>query len=283
MGRASWIAVDWRSARLWVIGPDGAVIAEADAKPGELSPGEDEAALRRLLSPYLPETGQISVLVCGLPGAGHIDTPCEIGRAAPELRAGVELHILPGVAQRNPPDVMLGEETQVAGLLAERPDFDGIVCLPGAHTKWVHVSAREIVSFRSFMTGELASLLSGQSTLQHTVADGAAWDEAAFLDAVSDAMSSPQDLTARLFGLRAAALLGDTSDARARLSGLLIGMELAGARPYWLGQNIVLIGAPALSALYESALLAQGVPVSRADPTEMTLKGLRRAHDEARA
>ena len=54
---------------------------------------------------------------------------------------------------------MRGEETQIAGFLSEFPGFDGVVCLPGTHTKWVHLSAGEIVSFRTFMTGELFGLL----------------------------------------------------------------------------------------------------------------------------
>ena len=58
---------------------------------------------------------------------------------------------------------MRGEETQIAGFLALNPKFDGVICLPGTHTKWVHISAGEIVSFRTFMTGEMFALLSQQS------------------------------------------------------------------------------------------------------------------------
>jgi 2-dehydro-3-deoxygalactonokinase len=69
---------------------------------------------------------------------------------------------------------------------------------------------------------------------------GAGWDEAAFDTAGDDALSQPERPGARLFSLRAEGLIaGLTPDAaRARLSGLLIGMELAAARPYWLGQPV---------------------------------------------
>jgi 2-keto-3-deoxy-galactonokinase len=49
------------------------------------------------------------------------------------------------------------------------PGFDGILCLPGTHAKWVQISAEEVVSFQTFMTGELFDLLS-HSVLRHSVA-----------------------------------------------------------------------------------------------------------------
>ena len=70
--------------------------------------------------------------------------------------------VVPGVAQYGEsPNVMRGEETQIAGFLSLNPGFDGVICLPGTHTKWAQVSAGEVVSLRSFMTGELFALLSG--------------------------------------------------------------------------------------------------------------------------
>ena len=57
------------------------------------------------------------------------------------------LFIVPGLSQASPPDVMRGEETQIAGFLAAHPGFDGVLCLPGTHTKWVHLSAGEVVEF----------------------------------------------------------------------------------------------------------------------------------------
>jgi hypothetical protein len=73
---------------------------------------------------------------------------------------------------------MRGEETQIAGFLAQNPGFDGVLCLPGTHTKWVHISAGEVVSFRSFMTGELFATVGPHSVLRHSVGEG--WDDAAF-------------------------------------------------------------------------------------------------------
>jgi 2-dehydro-3-deoxygalactonokinase len=132
------------------------------------------------------------------------------------------------------------------------------------------------------MTGELFSLLSRHSVLRHGVApDG--WDEGAFAAAVADALSHPERTSASLFTIRAEGLIGQLSpeSARARLSGLLIGMELAGARPYWLGTEVAIIGASRVARAYTSALSEQGVAVTLADVGDMTRAGLAASVAEA--
>jgi 2-dehydro-3-deoxygalactonokinase len=257
---------------------------------GTLSRDGFEPALLDLAGDLLG-AGKTPVIVCGMAGsrqgwaeAKYVATPCTppgIDRAThvPTNDPRLSVHILPGVKQTSPADVMRGEETQIAGFLALNPKFDGVICLPGTHTKWVHISAGEIVSFRTFMTGEMFALLSQQSVLRHTVA-GDGWDATAFADAVSTAMSNTSDLAARLFSIRAEGLLNDlhADQARARLSGLLIGAELTAARPYWLGQHVALIGDDKLCKAYADALGAQGLPVERTDPERMTLEGLKAAY-----
>jgi 2-dehydro-3-deoxygalactonokinase len=189
------------------------------------------------------------------------------------------VRVIPGLKQNAPADVMRGEETQIAGFLAMNAGWDGVICLPGTHTKWVHVSAGEVVSFQTFMTGEQFALLSGQSVLRHSV-DTDGWDKEAFNDALNDSISRPERMAANLFNLRARDLLAGQSKetARARLSGLLIGAELAAARPFWLGQQVAVVGATNLSQIYANALAVQGVPATVADGARMTLAGLQAAY-----
>ncbi|MEM7317841.1 MAG: 2-dehydro-3-deoxygalactonokinase [Pseudomonadota bacterium] len=186
----------------------------------------------------------------------------------------LRVHVVPGLKQPKPAEVMRGEETQIAGFLSLNPRWDGVICLPGTHTKWAQISAGEVVSFRTAMTGEMFALLSEKSVLRHSVAEG--WDDEAFHDAVDRAMSRPESLMTDLFGLRAQDLLHAQSSAvgRGRLSGLLIGAELAAVKPYWIGQQLAVIGASGLSGIYAKALDRQGVPVTIADGTKMTLAGL---------
>jgi 2-dehydro-3-deoxygalactonokinase len=179
--------------------------------------------------------------------------------------------------------VMRGEETQILGVLAQDPDFDGVICLPGTHTKWAHVSAGEVVSFQTAMTGEMFALLVEKSVLRHSVG-GSGLDLDAFDAAIAETLSRPERLAQSLFGIRAASLLADQSDsvARGRLSGLLIGAELAATRPYWLGREIAIAGAPVLSAFYARALKSQGVSVTVKPGDDLTLHGLRLAYETQR-
>lgn len=286
----SWIAVDWGTSNLraWAMGPNGAVLAEAtsDDGMGKLTRDGFEPTLLRLIAPWLGD-GTTTVIACGMVGsrqgwheAPYRTTPCTpldaaALVAAPTSDPRLRVCLAPGLRQMTPADVMRGEETQIAGALALTPGFDGVLCLPGTHSKWVHVSAGEVVSFQTFMTGELFALLSEHSVLRHGM-QGGGWDDAAFDTALSDALSRPERIGARLFSLRAEGLIAGLSAAaaRSRLSGLLIGVELAGAKPYWLGQPVALIGAETLSATYARALKAQGAEPRLLSATDCTLAGL---------
>ena len=284
-----WIAVDWGTTRLraTAMGAGGPLAhAQTEDGMGQLAPADFEPTLLALITPWLTAK-TIPVLACGMVGSrqGWVEakyraTPCTPVEAsalthAPTQDPRISVHIAPGLRQNTPPDVMRGEETQIAGALVLTPDFDGVFCLPGTHSKWVHVSAGEVVSFQTFLTGEMFALLASQSVLRHSIApDG--FDPAAFDDALSDALSRPDRIAARLFTLRAQSLLSgpDPVGARSRLSGLLIGIEMAAAKPYWLGQPVTLIGAPTLCAHYARALAAQGVTPAILSASDCTLAGL---------
>src|SRR5690606_1374626 len=123
----------------------------------------------------------VPVVICGMAGArqgwfeaGYVDLPARLAAlsAACVRVAGArrDLRIVPGRAQRGPdPDVIRGEETQLLGLLRERPAFTGLVALPGTHSKWVHVEAGAVIGFSTCLTGELYALLSENSILRHSL------------------------------------------------------------------------------------------------------------------
>ncbi|PVA09968.1 hypothetical protein DC366_09845 [Pelagivirga sediminicola] len=131
----------------------------------------------------------------------------------------------------------------IAGVMADQPDWEGIALLPdGAAggdgiTHWVHVSAREIVSFQGAATGRIAAALGARLD--------AAIDEAA----LNDTLSRPERLAAQIYA-------ADLSGAEAALAGHLLGAELASMRPYWLGQSVRIVGP---DAAYGAALRQQGV------------------------
>ena len=101
-----------------------------------------------------------------------------------------------------------------------------------------------------------------------------------FTNAIDDAISRPAAIAAKLFALRAQSLIATLPPeaARARLSGLLIGLELAAARPYWLGAQVAVLGDTEVAQAYCTALTAQGSPVTVTSTERMTLDGLKSAY-----
>ena len=138
------------------------------------------------------------------------------------------------------------------------------------------------MSFRTVMTGELFALLAESSVVANTVASDD-WDQTAFAAAVDEGMTGPEALTSKIFSLRADHLLNgpDEGVRKARLSGWLIGLELAATRPYWLGQRVVLLGESGLVAIYEAALRHVGQFPEKVDGNRLTLLGLQRAYRSA--
>ncbi|MEJ6390440.1 2-dehydro-3-deoxygalactonokinase [Gymnodinialimonas ulvae] len=289
---ADWIAVDWGTThlRVWAMRGQTAVAeASSDDGMGTLERDGFEPALLELIEPWLGQK-RINAIVCGMAGARqgwfeapYVAVPATPGALTPvrvpTQDARLNVRIIPGLSQAKPADVMRGEETQIAGFLVAQPGFDGVLCLPGTHAKWVYISAGEVVSFQTCMTGELFQLLAEKSVLRHSVT-GEGEDNAAFAEAVSDTLSRPERLAQRLFALRAENVLNDLSGAtaRVRLSGYLIGAELAATKPYWLGQEVAIAGSPSLNAAYAAALETQGVVAQTIDAGPLTRAGLARVH-----
>lgn len=284
--KAEWIAVDWGTSnmRAWAMGGGDTVLARASSAKGmgQLRPEEFEAALLETVGDWLGDRPTL-VIACGMVGArqgwaeaayARVPTPpiaASITRA-PVTDPRIAVFIVPGVSQAEPADVMRGEETQIAGFVARHGD--GVVCLPGTHSKWVAVEGGRIARFRTAMTGEVFALLSQNSVLRHSVV-GEDWDDAAFAAGIAAALDDPAILT-QLFSIRAESLLAGATAGQswARLSGLLIGAELAGTDAFWRQGKVSLIGAPRLSGLYRQALEIAGGQAELLDGEEMTLAGL---------
>ncbi|TCL08317.1 2-dehydro-3-deoxygalactonokinase [Shimia isoporae] len=289
MSSVAFVAVDWgtSSFRAWAVGFDGAVCAHhSDAQGmGSLTPPEFSPVLETALD-QIGVGASVPVVACGMVGAaqGWIDVPYMAidegleklaDRAQEAPGTARKVFILPGVKQSVPFNVMRGEETQIAGFLQSQPDFSGVICLPGTHSKWVVVADGQIQYFWTAMTGEMFGLLSSRSVLRHSMA-GSGWDQANFEAACSCALAEPEVVAMKIFEIRAEALLTGPAPeaARARLSGLLVGFELAATRKLWDKQPVHLIGAPELMRNYTEALSHVNVVATCNDATALTLGGL---------
>lgn len=297
MPNAAWIAVDWGTSkvRAWALAPDGAVIAERVSQKGmgRLTPTDYEPVLLELVDAFLDPDDITEVVICGMAGArqgwveaAYKQVPCALDGSgsvtAPTSDRRLRVRIVPGLSQAVPPDVMRGEETQLAGYLSSTAGDSGIVCLPGTHTKWVELSEGHVRQFRTVMTGEIFALLAEGSVLRHSVGEG--WNDEAFAAAVKAAWAQPASVAAELFSIRAQSLLGESDAAanRSKLSGLLVGQELAATQALWAGREVTVIGAPSLGATYVSALAAVGCAARAVDGADTALAGLRDAYDRLR-
>jgi 2-dehydro-3-deoxygalactonokinase len=135
---------------------------------------------------------------------------------------------------------MRGEETEILGLFANGQYADvaenGLVILPGTHSKHVRLRKRQITDFTTYMTGELFEVLAGHSILRASVGEqGEASSSllndpaarAGFIEGIQAA--SKQGLVRNLFQTRTRTVLHSVRAAANRwyLSGLLIGAEIA--------------------------------------------------------
>jgi 2-dehydro-3-deoxygalactonokinase len=294
MTEPAYVAVDWgtSSFRLWLIDRTGAVLAERRSGEGMLAAAKTGfAAVLQSHLAAVEAPAHLPVLVCGMAGAktgwveaGYVDTPAPLAavlkQAARVPGEARDIRILPGIAQRDAkaPDVMRGEETQLLGALGLDVVGEALVCMPGTHSKWVRLKDGTVAHFSTFMTGELFSVVSGETILSLAVAGAEdAEDVASFQTAVKAAYDAPAFAANFLFGARSRQLLfgGTPAAARETLSGTLIGVELAaglsGAVPK---TGITLIASGRLAALYRLAFDALSVTVQPIDADEAVRRGL---------
>lgn len=287
-----WIGVDWGTTNLraWHVDPDGEVMAHRRSGDGaaSLSPDGFERSLLMLCNDWFDNARITPVIVSGMAGAAegwmpapYRSIPCrplapDCAISPPVRDPRLRVSIIAGLAQHQPThDVMRGEETQIGGVLVTQPQFDGVACLPGTHTKWVLIRHGEVVQFRSSMTGEIFELLRTYSTLRGLI-HNAPIDEEEFDAALDDGFSHPHSLLADLFAIRASALLSDLAPtiAVSRLSGLLIGCELSGCQSYWQHHPLTLIGDSKVCALYRRGLSRLGITAMTHDVETATIAGL---------
>lgn len=266
------IGIDWgtSSLRAFRLAADGTVLDRREASRGitQVHDGRFVDTLRDIAGDWLTK-GEQRVLLAGMIGSrqGWVEAPYLPCPAGPDELAAALVRVpsddatillVPGLAdtdEAGTPEVMRGEETQLAGL----PDLlkaDGLACLPGSHSKWARIAGGRIAGFRTYLSGEAFAALRGGTILGRMMTDGPT-DETAFDRGVARA-ADPGHLLHHLFGVRTLGLAGRLAEAESAsyLSGLLIGHEVRAAMPS--GASVHLVGAPALCALYARAVAICG-------------------------
>ncbi len=275
------IAVDWGTSnfRGFRLNQEGTVLARLSSPRGilRIEDAHFEEALREEVAVWLAE-GEKRILLCGMIGSrqGWVEAkylPCPAGiedlaNAVIQVPfAGAEVWLIPGVigsdigSDGGPdagpdavgvPEVMRGEETAAMGMV-DACGGAGLACFPGTHSKWIHLRDRKIVSFATWMTGEIYSALRQCTILERTMTKDTPIDESAFHDGVARSADSG-GLLHHLFGVRTLALMGQMKQTASSsyLSGLLIGHEVRAAMPR--GGTVHLAGTRELCSLYAQTI-----------------------------
>ena len=281
------IAVDWGTTnrRVFVFDPEGRVIDRFADGAGVLSIRSEE--FPPVITMLRDRCGDRPMLLAGMIGsnrgwieAPYVDCPTTIDGLAARLVAvdGMPVHIVPGVCDRTMgrADVMRGEEVQLLGALAGGMIVQDMQSsLPGTHAKWARLEQGAICGFKTVMTGEMFALLRRHSLLAGPLT-GEVEPGPAFEEGVRTALER-RELLADLFAIRARTLLGTLAaeDVSSFCSGLLVGTDVAIGLDFVHGGAVALIGAPALTRLYASALALAGRQSQQIDGEAAFLAGIR--------
>jgi 2-dehydro-3-deoxygalactonokinase len=265
------IAIDWGTSgfRAYRLDSQGRILDSRSAAKGILSvpAGRFPEVLEEQVRDWIAQ-GEAPIVMSGMVGSrqGWVEVPyvqcpaglAEIAAAMREVRweAGKKQHrawIVPGLACRDAAgvhDVMRGEEVQVLGA-----QQNGLICLPGTHSKWVLVEHEKIIRFSTYMTGEMYAVLKQHSILGRMIEEGDP-DPHTFNEGV-ERSGEPGGLLHHLFGVRTRGLMGELGPAASAsyLSGILIGHELRAFE----AKAVYLLGAPELAALYAQAAASLGI------------------------
>jgi 2-dehydro-3-deoxygalactonokinase len=265
------IGVDWGTSNLRAYRMDasGTVLAQVASPRGitKVEGGRFAELLGETVGAWLRE-GERHVLMCGMIGSrqGWVEAPYLPGPADPAAIAralvavpfeGAEVRLVPGLSGRDAsgvPEVMRGEETKLVGLMAALGG-EGVVCMPGSHTKWARIAGGRIEGFATYFTGEAFAALRGHTILGRMM--GQEIDTEGFRRGVARSGDAGH-LLHHLFGVRTLGLFGELAEAEAAgfLSGLMIGHEVRAAMRGV--DQVRLVGDEVLVGLYAAAIAACG-------------------------
>ena len=131
------------------------------------------------------------------------------------------------------------------------------------------------------MTGELFGVISSHTLIRHSTSIKG-WNQDSFEAGVLEGFNNPGSIASNLFSLRSESIVNDLNrdQARSTLSGLLLGVELNGAKNFWQGNNVTLIGSELLSNNYHQGLKILGGQSQLFSLETATLSGLSSAFRE---
>jgi 2-dehydro-3-deoxygalactonokinase len=290
------IALDWGTSNLRasLLDPSGHSLEQRQSAMGvmKVPDGGFGSVLVQLCGDWM-QTHRIPMIASGMVGsrqgwkeAPYLSCPATLKQAALQLTevqfddpvAGTNcVYIAPGlkcIDEHAQTDVMRGEETQIWG--AQLPP-SSVCVLPGTHSKWIWLDGEgDFQNFKTFMTGELYSLLTQHSILGRLMEiseTNVPLKKDVFLRGFTLGIAGHTEVMHTLFAARTAGLMGQlgASELPDFLSGILIGAEIGGVSLNAISQ-VHLLGEGSLCERYTLAFLQEGISVERVGE-DATTKG----------
>lgn len=291
---AGLIGIDWGTThfRAYFLAPDGSILQKIETNAGiiNVNNGNFGEVFRKQIQLFGKIAPGLPIITSGMITSrqGWLETPyveCpagirELARELCPLETGDfgQIWFVPGVKQLQPePDIMRGEETQLAGI-----DSAGsrTCLLPGTHSKWVSFENGTIIGFKTFMTGDLFNAVLKQTILRST--ETGHWSDEAFKFGVElgfQRLHQRKGILSGLFQARVRDILHlqPEIDTRSALSGLLIGYEISEGSGcgFQCSEPVLVIGNERLTHLYLLALSACGIKGEKG-PEDISARGLYR-------
>ena len=291
------IAVDWGTSRFraYLVDEAGRIRDRVASDDGisVVAGGDFALILKRNCGRWMAAAPDAPVIMAGMIGSrnGWREVPYATCPASPadiaarlqavEIAPGRQAYIVPGVICRNDgiADVMRGEESLVFGTGSE----DGIIVVPGTHSKWIRMDMGRIAGFQSFLTGEAYGLLRHHSVLRLLAEEP---EDARGLERGFEAANRAGGPLHQVFEARTGVLDGTLKPAEVGpfLSGLLIATEIKDAHALAGSVATVrLVADGALADNYRRAFELRSISTVTVAPEACLAAGLRRILKERTA
>jgi len=295
MTEIALIGLDWGSTHLraFAFNAQGEVVDCTESAAGALTlsgAAQFDDVLVTVAGKWAQGHPEVRLIACGMVGAKsgwreatYVNVGADLTTAQAAALAtnmvrvdtsfGRPLHIIPGI-KSDEPDVMRGEETQLVGAAVT----DGVVVLPGTHSKWVCMNAGRVESFATFYTGEMNSLIRQHSSVGALIKSAPDCKDIAALEmGLNYARAGAASWLHDLFVLRASVVTGERTEAFVStvLAGWLLGCEISAALGMYPDtRGIVLVASQTLVPWYEEATRAYAISCDAVSAETVTARGL---------
>ena len=293
MQKTATIFGDWgnSSGRLHLCGLDGHII-ESVKVTGAKDTSAHEAIFLMATATWRSKFDIKTALICGAIGSnigwqetGYTPLPANhadmLSKAKSFEIEDIEITLLGGVNIEhnviNLPDTLRGEETQAFGWLALTGLTEGLLCMPGTHTKWVSIKAGNITQLNTGLSGELFEIISHHSMLTRGAELFDAPNEVFEKGVKVTLRENPPALIQTLMSVRNKQLFGqmEARMSNSYLAGLIIGEDVRESVNAFNVNTVHIIGSSVTASHYERALGMNGVNTIRHDDQACILAGLR--------